>query len=277
MEIPYPTAPREAIDTNPQLLVLYGQHKVGKTECVAKLPGCLTLVLRAHSADHLSGNLMDIGTLCEAGAFGKFPADNQTAREQHICAAYLSTLEDLYQRRTAGKPVADIIAHDDIGIVEDWVFDLALSNFLATPMGKSKLGEGLRRITDLPGQGGSPGWAYVWEEFNRMMWRIRRASSKAIVIAHMRDKVVNKETGEVSDTDLDLSGKMRKILLREASATGFLFRDREANLVASFRSATNTNVGAWCRHLVGRDVILGRLDANRVTQYDWTTIYPTQK
>lgn len=277
-DIPYPTTPREPIDLNPQVLVLYGQSKVGKTECVAKLPGCLTLVLRGHSADHLAGNIMDLEVLCEQGAFGKFPTTGtQVDRQRAVSAAYMTVLEDLYQRRTAGQPVAEIIAHDDIGVLEDWVFDWALQTFLQTPAGKTKLGQDLRRITDLPGQAGSPGWAYVWEEFDRLMWRIRRASAKSVIIAHMRDKVVNKETGEVSDVDIDMTGKMRKILLREASATGFMFRDKQSNLVVSFKSATNQNVGAWCRHLVGRDIVLGTLDGERRTVYDWSTIYTPTK
>ena len=106
-----------------------------------------------------------------------------------------------------------------------------------------------------------------------MLWRIRRASYKSVVIAHMKDVVVNKETGQVSDTDIDLSGKMRKILLREASATGFMFRDRDSNLVVTFKSTAGTNVGAWCRHLVGKEVVLGRLDDERRTVYDWNQIY----
>ena len=277
MEIPYPQAPRAAIDINPQLLVVYGQPKVGKSEAVGQLPGCLTLILRGHSADHLSGNYMDIPVLCEQGAFGKFPAGDQKARDRFICDAYLAVLEDAYQRAAAGKPIAEYLAHDDLGVIEDWVFDLALRAFLATPVGKTKLGEGLARVTDLPGQAGSPGWAFVWEEFDRMLWRIRRASHKSVVIAHMKDKVVNKETGEVADTDIDLSGKMRKILLREASATGFMFRDRASNLVVSFKSATNVNVGAWCRHLVGQEVMLGKLDGERRTVYDWSTIYPPKQ
>lgn len=278
MTIPYPSGPRAPLDLNPQLLVIYGQSKVGKTDSVSQLPGCLTLVLRAGSADHLAGNIMDIARLCEQGAFGAFPVDkDEQARNAFICHAYMSVLEDLYQKQAAGCPPYEYIAHDDLGVIEEWVFDLALENFLGTLAGKSARGQGLKRVTDLPGQSGSPGWAYVWEEFDRMMWRIRRASPRAILIAHMKDKMVNKETGEVSDTDIDITGKMRKILLREASATGFMFRDRDSNLVVSFKNASGINCGAWCRHLVGREIVLGELDGERRTVCDWSAIYPKQE
>ena len=279
-DIPYPAEPLPATNTNPSLLVHYGQHKVGKTESALALPDSITLILRPHSADHLVGKKMDIHVMCEQGAFGKWPAGkDQLEQDRFVCKAYLSVLKDLAERRGAGQPVAKYVTHDDAGVMENMVFDLALQDFRSTLIGSSDKFKDLKRITDLPGQGnqGSPGWAWVWEWFDRLLWLIRKASENAIILAHMREKVVNKETGEVSDTDIDLTGRMRKILLREASATGFMFRDKDGNLIVSFKSATNTNVGAWCRHLVGRDVILGRLDANRVTQYDWTTIYPTQK
>lgn len=270
--IPYPDGPREALDLNPQLLVLYGQQKVGKTDAVAHLPGCLVLVLRGGSADHLSGNIMDIPRLCEQGKFGPMAPDlSEEKRSRFFCDAYLRVLEDLYQRQLKGQSVASYVAHDDMGVLEDWVFDLALASFKGTLMG-SKFGD-LKRVTDLPGTAGSPGWAFVWEEFDRMLWRIRRASARSIVLAHMRDKLVSKETGEVADTDIDLTGKMRKILLREASATGFLFRDRESRLIVSFKNASGINVGAWCRHLIGQEVILGTLNEKRETVFDWSKIY----
>lgn len=271
--IPYPTAPRAAIDVNPSLLVIYGQPKVGKSESVLRLAGCLNLVLRGGSCAHLAGNDMDIPRLCEKGKFGAMPEGDEAVRNAFFCDAYLRVLDDLYRQTAAGNPRAPVVAHDDLGVLEDWVFDLALRSFKSTAMGRSSLGTDLRRITDLPGQAGSPGWAYVWEEFDRMLWRIRRASPRCVLIAHMRDKYVDKTTGEVSDSDIDLSGKMRKILLREASATGMMTRNTEGDLLLTFKSTSGINVGAWCRHLVGKEITLGRLNAAGETIYDWSQVY----
>lgn len=273
--IPYPTEPRAALDSNAQLLILYGQPKVGKTACVAALPGCLVLVLRGGSADHLSGNIMDIPRLCEAGKYGTYKADwPEEKRNEFFCDAYLRTLDDLSRQRAEGYPIAQYVAHDDLSIIEDWVFDLALRTFKGTLMGK-QMGDSVKRVTDLPGQAGSPGWAYVWEEFDRMLWRIRQASPRAIILAHIKDKQVNKETGQVTDTDIDLSGKMRKIALREASATGHLYREANGDLIANFESTSGINVGAWCKHLVGQKVVLGRVPdpKTRETIFDWSKLY----
>lgn len=274
--IPYPDGPRQALDANAQLLILYGQPKVGKTHAVAALPGCLVLVLRGGSADHLSGNIMDIPRLCEAGKFGKFdPSWSVEKRNEFFCDAYIRTLEDLSRHRAEGKPVAQYVAHDDMSILEDWVFDLAFRLFKGTLMGKQMDTSSMRRVTDLPGKAGSPGWAYVWEEFDRMLERIRQASPRAIILAHMKDKFVDKETGQVSDVDIDLSGKMRKIALREASATGHLYRESNGDLVANFESANAVNVGAWCKHLIGQKVVLGRVPdpKKRETVFDWSKLY----
>lgn len=294
--VQYPE-PRAAIDGNPKTLVLYGAHKIGKTTAVASLPGCLVLVLRRGSGDYASGRIFDIPRACEEGKFGDFAAGlkehrrslptgisdeeaEDRARNRFFCDAYLRVLDDLYQRQTGtvpGGPVAPYVAHDDLSFIEDWVFELALRDFRSTLIGSSPKRADLRRVTDLEGQGnqGSPGWSFVHETFYRMLWRIERACPRSIILAHMRDKVAaTKEQGEVSDTDVDVQGRMRRILLRQASATGFMFRDVASNLVVSFKNRQGHNVGAWMKHLVGKDIVLGTLDKTTgETVFDWSKIY----
>lgn len=248
--------------TNPQSLVLYGNYKVGKTTAVAALPDTLVLELQPGGADFVpSGWFMETLT-----------ADS-----------LVKTLAYLKSQRDAGKPVARRIVIDHIGYLDDWLFDLALLDFYKTPIGrgwKNKEG-GLKRITDLPSvgsSGGSPGWAWYWEQLSIMHAAILGAAEEVIYLGHVRDRAVTKEAGDVMTQDIDLTGsRARRLFCGQSSAIGFVYRRRnggEDQMVVNFKTSEIVLCGSSCPHLSGREFVVGRSEGGKPPTFDWKEIYP---
>jgi hypothetical protein len=194
----------------------------------------------------------------------------------------IAVLEFLKKRREQKQPVARRIVIDHIGILDDWLFELALENFFNTPIGrgfKAKDG-GPKRITDLPsigGSGGSPGWGWYWQELHQMHFRILAAADEVIYLGHVRDKSINKEAGDVQSQDVDLSGnKARRIFCGNSSAVGFMYRKRVGNedqLLVNFKTSEAIFCGSSCPHLSGKEFVIGRSTNGTPPVFDWSPIY----
>ncbi len=274
-----PNEPRQPQVRNPQTLTIYGNVKIGKTESVTKLPRStngaepLVVMCQRGGGDHLAGRFIDIHALTDAGKFGE-----DFAKRGDYAGAFYATLNQLFELRKAGKPAADFIAFDHLGIIESWVFDRALAEFRTTLIGRSDAYKELKRITDLPGQGnqGSPGWNWVREEMHRTMWAIQRTAPHCVLIAHMRDKFTMLNTpkvaGEAMADDIDLVGGLRKLVCSESSSVGFMYRTVTADLMLNFKTSEKTVCGSYCKHLRGRELTLGKV-VNGETVYSWEQIY----
>lgn len=266
---------RPALTRSPQTLTIYGPVKVGKTESCTHLPKSangadpLVVMCQRGGGDHLPGRFIDIHALVDAGKFGK---------DATYSDAFFGTLDKLFEMRKAGTPVADFIAYDHLGKIEDWVFERALKAFRGTLIGSSEKFNDLKRITDLPGQGnmGSPGWNWVREEMHRTMWAIQRTAPHCVLVAHMRDKFALSATpkiaGDVMPNDIDLTGSLRKLCCSESSSIGFMYRRSDGALMLNFNTSDATVCGSYCRHLRGKEIVLGKL-VNGETVYDWSQVY----
>lgn len=257
-------APRTTpLRVNPQSLLLYGGWKIGKTTSVATLPDTLLLELQPGGADYARSAWVQ-----------------EITDRNHL----VSVLDHLREKRLAGTPVARRIALDYLGILDEWMFDCALEAFFATPQGRQyKAGEkAIKEITELPGQKGSPGWAWVREQLSIWHHRLLMAADEIIYIAHTREARADKEAGEVSYQDVDITGgKGRRLFCGQSSAIGFMFRRRgvfegqeEDQLVVTFKTSEPVVCGCSCPHLSGKEFVIGRGKGGQPPVFDWKEIYP---
>lgn len=255
---------REApLRINPQSLVLYANYKVGKTSAVAALSDTLLLELQPGGAD-----------FCRSA----------WVQECLTAKALIETLDHLKEQRNAGKPVARRIAVDYLGILDEWLFDLGLAAFLETPQGKPYrpgMEKAVKQVTDIPAAGsntGSPGWAWYREQLSIMHHKLLMAADEIIYIGHTRDAKVNKEVGEVSYQDIEVSGsKARRLFCGQSSAVGFMFRRQTATedqLVLTFKTSETVVCGCSCPHLSGKEFVIGRSSNGQPPTFDWSAIYP---
>lgn len=259
--------PREgALRRNPQTLVLVGPAQIGKTCAVAALPDTLLLELQVGGADYV-------------------PRCWAMTREKDFpdIPAFLRLLDYLGAQRLAGKPIARRVVVDYLGLLDDWIFEVALLNFLASPRGKGyaekHADEPLRTITDLKGPDptSSPGWGWYREELMMMHRRVLMAAPEIVYIAHPRLSRVTKTTGDVYVEDIDVSGtKARRLFAGESSAIGFCRReqrDGEDRFIVSFKSGELATQASRCPHLSGQEFIVGRSKPGQPPVFSWDKIY----
>ena len=130
--------------------------------------------------------------------------------------------------RKAGNPYK-YITLDTITALEDLILPMALSDYRATPMGKSF---GLNPQTNtysyidirtLPNGGG---YLYIREAFQKVVNIFRGLSDHVILIGHTKDRTINRDGKELSENLLDLSGKLERIISSKADALGYVYRKK---------------------------------------------------
>jgi hypothetical protein len=227
--------PTEAVPAkrkSPKNLVLYGQPKIGKTTAVATLPNCLIIDLEM-GTDMISALKVQVNNLKELSALGKAIKD-------------------------AGKPYK-YIAVDTVTELESWCEAEAKVLYKATPIGKNfdPENKGISVLT-LPKGGG---YLYLRIAIQKWMSAIEQLADHIIWIGHLRDSNIEKAGKEVAAKDLDLTGKVRNIVCKDADAVGYIFRE-EGTTMISFNSNENVNAGSRCEHLRGQ-----------VMELDWSKIF----
>lgn len=262
-------APRQgALRRNPQLLVLVGPNRIGKTAAVAALPGTFIFEIQAGGGDYLPG-------------FWGFTREKELPDYKALARA----LEHFKKERQAGRPIAKRICIDHLTVLDDWLWQAALDTFNESAIGRSyakkRLEEGLgpmKEITELPGNPGSQGWVWLREELTVWLGRIVAAADEVIIIAHIRDKNVLKPDGrQVTMEDIALSGKVgRKLFVDETSAVARCRREMaggEDQFILSFKCDDNFIPAAKCAHLSGREIVVGRSRDKKPPVFSWDEIY----
>jgi len=235
-----PTTKTPATRKSPQMLVLYGPQKIGKTTAIAQLEGCLNIDIEDGS-DFLE--------------MLKIKIDSYTK--------LMELAGEIRKQQT--KPYK-YIAIDTVTRLEEWAEMKATQNYRSSIVGKNFTGA---TVLELPS---GAGYKWLRDAFREMIMLIRSLAPNTIFVAHLRDKMLagaDAKSGTlVSAKDLDLTGKCKQILCAQADAIGYLYRQAvapnspETKLHISFASNEMVNCGSRCDHLKGANMLL-----------DWSKIY----
>jgi len=89
---------------------------------------------------------------------------------------------------------------------------------------------------------------------------------RVIVIGHRKTAAAVENSTAVDPESLDISGKLKNMLMAMSDAIGYVHRDEEENLVVSFQSNKALEAGSRCPHLRGK-----------VIDFNWNNIYKEKK
>jgi len=117
----------------------------------------------------------------------------------------------------------------------------------------------VKQIGDIPYGGG---YAQVRDRVITMINRLKMLAPQVILIGHRKKTLIGSDSVEVNTSSLDLSGKLKNLVMADSDAIGFVYRDEEGNLKVTFEASAEIEAGSRCEHLRGT-----------VIDFKWDKIY----
>lgn len=253
-EIILPTKKVMATHKSPNNLIIFAKPKVGKTSVLAQLDNCLILDLEKGS-DYVDAlkiqassveEIKKIGEkIKEAGNPYKYVAvDSLTALEEIV----IPYAEMQYSRTVMGK---------------NWFKQV--DGKLAPDSGKAIYGN----ILSLPN---GAGYQPVRESYMKVIDYIKTWAPRIILVAHIKDILLEKNGAEFTSMDIDLTGKLKRIVSSQSDAIGYLYRKGDKNIL-SFKTSDEVSCGARPDHLRNKEIILSELTEAEGYKTNWDSIY----
>ena len=237
-----PTSTVPATSTNPQYLVLYGLPKAGKTSAVAQLENNLIVDLEGGSK-FIDALAIQARTISELG---------------EIAQAIRAKNEEV------GHKYYKHITIDNATRLEDICMSYACTLYRKTELGKNWKGDDVTTLAR------GAGYKYLRDAVKKVIDMFKDLCDEFILIGHVKDSITDKDGEEVNAKEIDLIGKLGKIVCGMADAVGYVYRkDNETHI--SFKSGgEGTVMEARARHIAGRDVIIatGNEDGSITTYWD---------
>ena len=216
---------RKVVSTNPAVLLLYGAPKVGKTTILSKLDDCLIV-------DTEKGSRMIEGYISEV-----------SSRDELI--------ETLIELKESKDVKYKYVAIDTIDKVAEWAEKRVCEE------------EGVRAIGDLAF---GKGYGMVREKVTQTIDAFKEVTEHLIIIGHRKVAyAVTDGSTIVIPESIDLTGKLKNVIMSGADAIGYVYRN-EDELMVSFKANDAIEAGSRCPHLKGKEM-----------KFEWKNIYKEKK
>lgn len=243
MGIVLPTTKIPAETQDPKYLILFGLPKVGKTTVLSTLENNLILDME-NGSTYVDALKIKINTLKELK-------------------------ETIKAIKDAGKPYK-FITIDTITAVEEMAKPLAIQLYQNSPMFSQKYAD-VKDVTQLPN---GSGWSFLRAGVEMIVDLIAGATDNLIICGHVKDTALA-ESVEGSVKDLDLGGKLKRILSAKSDAIGFVHRDEDSNLCIQFGTNGEVLTGARPAHLANKDIVVAERNEDGTFTSYWERIYPS--
>ena len=216
---------RKVVSTNPSVLLLYGAPKVGKTTMLSQLDDCL-IVDTEKGSRMLEGYIAEVNTRDEL----------------------IDTLIELKDSKDVNYKY---IALDTIDKITEWAERRVCEE------------ENVRAIGDLAF---GKGYGMVREKVVQTVEAFKNVTEHLIIIGHRKVAyAVTDGSTIVIPESLDLTGKLKNVIMSGADAIGYVYRN-EDELMVSFKANEAIEAGSRCPHLKGKEM-----------KFEWKNIYKEKK
>jgi hypothetical protein len=120
-------------------------------------------------------------------------------------------------------------------------------------MGSTYTGDDLRKLPN------GAGYLYIREAFKYVIDRFTNACDTLILTAHCLEKQIDKEGKEMFELEMDLSGKLKRVMASKADAIGYLYRKGNQTFL-NFNGGGDTIIEARSPHLTNKEFLLVERD-----------------
>ena len=251
-DIKLPMQKVKATELSPSNLIIFSKPKAGKTELFAALEKGLILDLEKGTkfVDALKIQAFSVNEIIAIGQEIKkqgYPydyiiIDTVTALET-MCIDYA---EVLYSKKPMGKK---------------W--------FLKNAKGELDKTSGKKQYGNILNMPNGAGYAYLREAVTKVVEFIKTLAPRTILSAHIKDIQLEKAGAEFTASDIDLTGKIKRILASQSDAIGYLYRKKTNVNVLSFATTDAVACGARPKHLSNAEIVISEMvDGKLVTHWD---------
>ena len=259
-----PTERTSAENYNPGMIVFFGRPKSGKSTLMASLDDNLILD-------------------CEDGYRALSVMKVQVRNSKDFF-----DVKNLLAKRMAetGKKPYRFITIDNATRLETYSLGYANQKYRNTSMGQNwgflKDAQGMPVMKD-----GRPvpdpradvrllpkgaGWLYCRQAIKEMIDMFRPYCDTLILVAHCKDKQIDRDGKELSEMSVDLAGKAADIICGEADAIGWIYREKNKTYI-SFEGGDDTIREARCLHLRGQKICVAESDENNNVKVDMSKVF----
>lgn len=229
---------------NPKFLILFGRPKAGKSTLMAALDSNLIIDLE-------NGYQALSALVVQARSINDFVEIANALREKN---------------KELGHYPYKYITIDNATRLEEMCLSYAIRLYKQTPMGKTYQGTDIRTLPN------GSGYMYLRQAVRKVIDMFRDLCDTLILVAHVKEKMINKEGEEQSEMSIDLTGKLGDILCGEADAIGYVYRKKNETHI-SFEGGDNTIREARAEHLRGKNIVVATSDENNHITVDMTKIF----
>lgn len=242
MNVVLPTERQPAENYNPKLMVLFGKPKSGKSTIAANID------------DNLIIDLED--------GYRALPVMKVLAHSARELFEIKAALQN--KMTETGKVPYKFITIDNATRLEEMALTYALYLYHQTPMGvdwkvlaaekgKDAMGKPVTirkydMTADVRTLPKGSGYLYLREALKKMIGMFVPYCHTLILICHVKDRQIEKNSEEMTEMTVDLAGKVGDIICGEADAIGYIYRKDNATYI-TFNSGDNINKGARPLHL----------------------------
>lgn len=243
-----PTQKIPAVSEDPRYLILYGLPKSGKTSCLAQLDNNLIIDLEG-GTNFIDALAIQARTINDLGEI----ASAIRAKNAEVGHNY-------YKRITI----------DNATRLEDICMSYACTLYRKTEIGKNWNGDDVTTLAR------GAGYKYLRDAVKKVIDMFKDLCDEFILVGHVKDSITDKDGQEVNAKEIDLVGKLGKIVCGMADAVGYVYRkDNETHI--SFKSGGDgTIMEARARHIAGRDVIIATGNEDGTITTYWDKIYKSE-
>ena len=159
----------------------------------------------------------------------------------------LTELIDILKQAREGHEVT-YIAIDTIDKVVQWAEEAVCVE------------NSVQALADLPF---GKGWGLARDKVMNTIHAFKDVCDHLIIVGHRKTaKAVVEGQATVEPESLDITGRLKNMIMSDSDAIGYIYRDEEENLMISFKSNDALEAGSRSPHLRGQ-----------VLPFDWNKIY----
>ncbi len=230
---------------NPKFLILFGKPKSGKSTLIAGLESNLVI--------DLENGYKSLSVLAiQARGIKDFSDIANSLREE--------------MKNNGGKFPYKYITIDNATRLEEMCLSYAVTLYKQTPMGKAYTGTDVRTLPN------GAGYLYLRQAVKKVISMFKELCDTLILVAHVKEKMINKDGEELSEMSIDLTGRLGDILCGEADAIGYVYRKKNETIV-SFEGGEYTIREARALHLRGKKIVVATSDEDNKVTVDMTKIF----